>query len=326
MKRSRVSIILATVLTGVVAVGLATPASADPKPQARDIVGVGSDTSENAMNFLADGAVSGGTFRNGINGAANARLVSFDATGSSTVVLKTGTAAVNRPNGSGPGKATLFGAGNNANVNYARSSSSLSAAEVSAGLWQVPFALDGLKPAVATTSNAPASLTAAQVLGIYNGTYTNWSQVGGTAGVIQPKIPFAGSGTRSFFVAQLTAINGGATVTLGSNVVEVQEHDPAPLVGNPNAVAPFSTGRAAGETGIKLAGGWSAQRALYNVVRTADLTAPWFAATFGADGFICSGGAKRLVEASGFQQLAVPLDGGACGEPVQAAVTNFTLS
>ncbi|NHA00348.1 hypothetical protein G5V59_10145 [Nocardioides sp. W3-2-3] len=51
-------------------------------------------------------------------------------------------------------------------------------------------------------SNAPATLTPAQIVGIYKGEITNWSQVGGTAGVIAPKIPQGGSGTRSFFVAQ----------------------------------------------------------------------------------------------------------------------------
>ena len=68
-------------------------------------------------------------------------------------------------------------------------------------------------------------------------------QLGGAAGVIAPKIPQAGSGTRSFFTAQLKAANGGTAVTLAPSVVEVQEHDASPIQNDPNAVAPFSVGR-----------------------------------------------------------------------------------
>ncbi len=326
MKRSRVTAAAAVALTGALALGLATSATAEPTPQQRDVVGVGSDTTEVVMNYLADGRTVGGTFRTGFNAVSNARLVSFDATGSATVVLKTGTAAVPRPNGSGAGKNLLYGAGNNSNVNYARSSSALSAAEASAGLYAVPFALDGLRLAVASSSNAPASLTPAQMVSIYKGEVTNWSQVGGRSGAIVPMIPQTGSGTRSFFLDQLRIANGGVAPTLGGNVVEVQEHDAAPVAGNANAVAPFSTGRFASVTGIRLTDGFSAQRALYNVVRSADLTKPWFGAIFGRGGFLCSGSAQGLVEAAGFQQLAQPLDGGVCGVPTQAATTNFTIN
>jgi len=137
MKRSKTSVLLTLALAGALAGALATPASADPTPQPKDIVGVGSDTSQFALNYLADGVVSG-SFRNGFNtGAAGARLVSFDALvdgNANPIVLKAGTAAIARPNGSGGGKALLYGAANNANVNFARSSSGPTAAENTAGL------------------------------------------------------------------------------------------------------------------------------------------------------------------------------------------------
>ncbi|MGN8247141.1 substrate-binding domain-containing protein [Cellulomonas soli] len=326
MKRTKVSLLLTVALAGVLAATVAGPASADPTPQPKDVVGVGSDTTEYAVNFLADGVRVGSLYSPGYNASAGARLVSFNATGSTPVVLKSGTTAVTRPNGSGAGKATLFGAGANSNVNFARSSSSLSAAEVSAGLWQVPFALDGLKLATATTSNAPASITAAQLVGIYNGSISNWNQIGGASGAIVPMIPQTGSGTRTVFLAQLQAANGGVAVTLASTVVEVQEHDAAPIAANANAVAPFSTGRAKTATGIKLEGGWSYTRALYNVVRSADLSSVWFTQVFGADGFVCSGSGQALIEAAGFDQLSVPADGGVCGVPTQAATTNLTVN
>jgi ABC-type phosphate transport system substrate-binding protein len=330
MKRSKVSALLTTALIGALAVSLAGPAAADPTPQPKDIVGVGSDTSQFALNYLADGVTSG-TFLSGYNAlAAGARLVSFDALkadGPATIVLKAGTAAITRPNGSGSGKALLYGATNNPNVNFARSSSGPAPAENSANLWHVPFAVDGLKLVTANTSNAPASITPAQMVDIYKGTVTNWNQIGGANGVIVPMIPQAGSGTRTFFEAQLKAANGNVTVALGASVVVTQEHDAAPVAADPNAVSPFSTGRFGTATGIKLvegAGSFSAQRALYNVVRAADLTKPWFSGIFGESGFLCSGGANALVAASGFAQLATGPDGGVCGVPTQAATTNFT--
>ena len=36
---------------------------------------------------------------------------------------------------------------------------------------------------------------------------------------------------------------GTGTLTLGGNVQSMQEHDPTPIKGNANAIAPFSTGR-----------------------------------------------------------------------------------
>lgn len=332
MKRSKSSLFVSLALAGVLAATMAAPASADPTPQPKDIVGVGSDTSQFALNYLADGVVTGGLFVAGYNAAASARLVSFDALkadGPATVVLKAGTAPIARPNGSTAGKNALYGAGNNVNVDYARSSSGPNSAQNAAGLWHVPFAVDGLKLAVATTTNAPAAITPAQLVGIYNGTYTNWNQIGGANGVIVPMIPQAGSGTRSFFTDQLKAANGGVDVVLAASVVEVQEHDATPVAGNANAVAPFSTGRFATATGIKLvegAGSFAANRALYNVVRAADLTKPWFTGIFGATGFLCSGGASDLISASGFQQLAGSRRGGVCGVPTQSATTNFATA
>ncbi|WP_448631233.1 substrate-binding domain-containing protein [Cellulomonas soli] len=328
MKRSKVSLVLTAVVAGVIAASVASPAAADPTPQPRDIVGVGSDTSEFVMNYIADGAVVSGSLAAGYNSAAGSRLVSFDATGSATITPRAGSAAITRPNGSGAGKALLYGAGNNTAVTFARSSSGPSAAEASAGLYHVPFALDTVKAATASTSHAPASLTVAQLVGIYNGTYTNWSQVGGSAGTIVPMLPQTGSGTRSFFLAQLKAANGNVDVVLAGSVQTVQEHDAAPIAANADAVAPFSVARYNTKpgAGIKLEGGFLADRAIYNVVRSADLTKPYFTALFGSDGFICSGAGLPLIEAAGFKQLAHPLDGGECGVPSTSATTNLAVN
>lgn len=324
--------------TSLIAVPLAfaAPAQADPAfaPDADDIVGGGSDTSMYALSYLADG-------HNGVPGynAANPtqRLVSWDAniynstgtqTNSAQVTLRAGSAPITRPNGSGGGLGLLFGAGNNPDLNFARSSSALNATQAAAGLQAFPFARDDLGLATAKTTNAPATITPAQMVAIYKGEITNWNQIaGGSNGTIVPMIPQSGSGTRSFFEGQLKAANGGTAVTLAGHVQVVQEHDAAPVVANANAVAPFSVGRNAvsGDT-LKIAGGFTAARALYNVVRQADVNAAWAEGIFGRNGFVCKPEAKPLIEAAGFSQLATVANGGACGVATQAAESNLLTS
>lgn len=317
---------VAAVLAGSAIALSAGPASAavDPDdttftPTTADLIGVGSDTSQHAIKLFAD------AWNN--SGQAPVKFATYAATGGGTIPLP--TAAINRPNGSGAGKALLFGAGNNPDVDFARSSSANSTAETQAGLQMFPFALDTLVMAVSGTvaSHAPTTITEAQIVGIYKGDIKNWTEVGGTAGVIKPMIPQAGSGTRSFFTSQLTRMNGGVAVTLGSNVTEVQEHEDDPIKADPDAIAPFSEGRAGLTPGtLRLEQGFRADRALYNVVRGADLANPLIQGAFGEDGALCSTEVRPLIEAAGFKQLANSANGGVCGVATQAATTNFKLN
>ena len=336
-QRASLAAVGAIVATTALTAGLASPANAvdtlfDPTfvPTATDLVGVGSDTSEIAMDYLSKG-------HNGVDGfnAANptTRIASWAAAGTPTSIsLREGHANIARStiNGSGNGKKALFGTTNIADVNFARSSSSLNPAETTADLRQAPFAVDGLKLAVSSAAtNAPAAITPTQMVAIYKGEITNWSEVGGSAGVIKPLTPQPGSGTRSFWDAQLRAANLGVSVVYGSAVGETQEHSVTDIEGNPNAIAPFSTGRAKSATTIKTldgAGSFSAQRALYNVFRLADLSGPnatLIDNAFGEGGFICSSAAKPLIEAAGFDQLATTSRGGVCGDLTQSATSNF---
>lgn len=320
-----------TSLTGVVTASLAASAlvlsagtahaavTVDPDDSpftsATDVIGAGSDTSQNALFRLA--------------GAYNAttpakRLATYAATGGGDIVLPSAT--ISRPNGSGAGKALLYGAGNNPDVDFARSSSALNAAEVSAGLQAFPFALDTLQMAVSgnVASHAPTALTPTQIVSIYDGSVTNWNQLGGTSGVIKPLIPQSGSGTRSFFISQLTAANSGSPVTLAASVAEVQEHDPAPIQNDADVVAPFSAGRAGlAGTALRLETGFSADRALYNVVRSAALADADIQAIFGETGFVCSDDARDEILAAGFRQLDRPENDGVCGVATQVATSNF---
>lgn len=319
---------VAATLAGSAVALSATPASAavDPDdttftPTTADIVGVGSDTSQHAMKLFADAVNASGQLPGGV------RMASYAATGGGTIPLP--TAAVNRPNGSGAGKSALYGSGNNTDVDYARSSSSQSTAETQAGLQSFPFALDTLVMAVSgsVASHAPTALTEAQIVGIYKGEIKNWSEVGGTAGVIKPKIPQSGSGTRSFFTSQLQRMNNGVAVTLAASVQEVQEHDDTAIKNDPDAIAPFSQGRAGllGST-LRLETGFKADRALYNVVRGTDLGNPVIQGLFGEDGALCSTEARPLIEAAGFKQLATPENDGVCGQATQGATSDFTLN
>ena len=128
---------------------------------------------------------------------------------------------------------------------------------------------------------APASLTGQQILKIYNGTYTNWNQVGGKNARIHPYMPKAGSGTLNVWLSLLAALDnvneapgsdndpashsaasqiwqgqaGAPTITDGNwntgsptavppTAANVEEHDPSAVNTDPKAIEPFSYGRA----------------------------------------------------------------------------------
>lgn len=361
--------------TAVVVSGLASaamaPANADPAatPGLTDYVGVGSDTTQFVVTDLINGATVNGTAVPGYNsttGATDPKMASFDActvpagklypctastsTTPQMITLRTGSTPIVRPNGSGAGKALIYGATDNPDVTFARSSSGLNATEVGAGLKAYPFAVDTLVTVTAPVTNAPATLTPQQILGIYNGSITNWSDVGGKSGAINVLQPQSSSGTLSFFKTQLTNINGGTAptdiakdheladtttgapcATASTTCVDtlVQEHDPTLLTNDPNAIAPFSLGRAnlAGPSAVTVVKGFSARRALYNVLRSQSASGTtdnpaWFGGTpamnaiFGTTGFICSAAARPLIEAEGFKQLVSSADGGSCGSTI----------
>ena len=303
------------------ALAVAAPAQADPSflPDADDIVGVGSDTSMFALTYLAEG--NAGVVGYNASGPAR-RLVSFDAntvdannaqTNSILVVLREGTAPITRPNGSGGGKRLLYAPNSNVNVNFARSSSPLNTAEQTAELQAFPFAKDTLAMATAQASNAPASLTEVQILDIYEGRTTNWSQIGGPNAPILPLIPQDNSGTRTFFEGELTRIKGSAVTVDFTKVQKVQEHSDSSIKDNPNAVAPFSVGRAGLLGTLRIEQGFTAARALYNVVRKADVGSEWAQGLFGTGGFACSPAAASLILDAGFEQLLSQSQGGQCG-------------
>lgn len=333
---------LATAAVAVSGIALtAAPASADytkhaldPNftPVTGDLIGGGSDTTMGSMHYAAEAF-------NAANPSAGFKVASYAAqpqpappAPANTITLPGGE-VINRPNGSSGGKGRLWGGNNKAEIDFARSSGNLSVEETSAGLQMFPFALDTLQMSVSgKASNAPATLSPTQIVGIYKGEIKNWSEVGGKPGEIAPKIPQPNSGTRDFFVGRLTAMNAGTPVTLGNSVAEVQEHDDTKIKDDPNAVAPFSVGRAEllqGSLRLTSAAagtGWKADRAVYNVVRQSSVADPKIQAVFGEDGFLCSTAARPFIEQGGLKQLASTDKDGVCGELTQAPTSNFALN
>jgi ABC-type phosphate transport system substrate-binding protein len=93
----KVGLAIAGTLVGVMGLAI-QPAFADYAPTARDVVGVGADTLQYAIDFGADGDQLGDP---GYNTAGNKyKLVNFDATGDANARLEYG------PNGSGTGQCT----------------------------------------------------------------------------------------------------------------------------------------------------------------------------------------------------------------------------
>jgi ABC-type phosphate transport system substrate-binding protein len=179
-------------------------------------------------------------------------------------VLRAGKSPVVRPNGSGAGINFLNNNDKTAphQANFVRSSALPTPAQQQAavdngwgGIHCYQFATDGLQLAVsnATPTNAGTSGLSIQTLvQLYSatGTVRNWGDVPGYNGPaagtpIDAVLPQQGSGTFNFFNAQLTAANGGTPISFrnDSHLIVAEEHDPALIQNNPNAVGPFSTAR-----------------------------------------------------------------------------------
>ena len=116
MRRMRLSaaMVAAAVVSGTLA--LASPASADPTPAGtfRQLVGVGSDTTQDVTNALAGDTVNGTSYSaTGVKSANGAGIASYDAIEPGTgalgtkITTRSGGTTFLRPNGSGGGRTAL---------------------------------------------------------------------------------------------------------------------------------------------------------------------------------------------------------------------------
>ncbi|MEV6417256.1 substrate-binding domain-containing protein [Kribbella sp. NPDC051718] len=310
----------------------ALSASADPSfaPDADDVVQVGSDTSEFVLNDLS-------ALYNSKTPTPARRMASFNATGTANITIRPGV-TIPRPNGSGAGITALCGS---TNIDVARSSRPKGASDCADSRF-LKFATDQLRWAANTSTSSVTSLTDAQLTGIYNCTITDWNTINPAIPVgttIKPLIPQINSGTRNFWATQV----GISATTLPSCVKDVyagapiQEHDPAPLTGTANSIAPFSVGRYGLLTPAQKTGNYlgaipapdsaAYDRTLYQVVKAVGGVIPsYLSALFGNGSgttstggvpFICTRSdtnpatttAGDIIKANGFLELAL----GQCG-------------
>jgi ABC-type phosphate transport system substrate-binding protein len=250
----------------------ASQAFGDYAPQSGDIVGVGGDTPQYALDFLINGDTTGDLGFDASTGVN--RVVPFDATADAngrqayapgstesspiqlnpTDVLRAGDNPVQRVQSSGNAVAALVADNHSPEtINYVASASlptPTQQSSVTGGLDVVQFGTDSIKIAVDQAStNAPAALTAAQLLGIYQGTITKWNQIAGDSSTdtIIPEIPPSGSSIYSKFISALTTANGGTAPAIDTSVVKtVEQNDPTAITGASSpadAIAPFSSAR-----------------------------------------------------------------------------------
>jgi ABC-type phosphate transport system substrate-binding protein len=232
------------------------PALADPinnagnpvVPKDTDVVGVGSDTLQSVMDQLS--------FDYNKSHATGPRLFSWDALNPKTgqahdmIKLKAHCTAIQRPNGSTEGINALKLNQKTADkkhfcIDYARSSRGRQTGDPpkgKAGILFVALAKDAVTWAANGTTNAPANLTTAQLHDIYSCVITNWSQVGGKAGTIDPQLPQDGSGTRAFFLKAIGLDVPGPGGCVGSTAEE-NEGVNSVLFKKPNVIFPYSIGK-----------------------------------------------------------------------------------
>ncbi|MBC7372407.1 MAG: hypothetical protein H7323_00255 [Frankiales bacterium] len=229
-------------LAGVGALALSAAAigtaSAEPSgtPQFRALSGVGSDTTQDALNGLSEVVVD----------ATGTKLVgSYNATGGGNVKTKAAGCDFARPNGSGAGRNALLaslapGSATAGCLDFSRSSSlNLAPTPAGQGLTYIPFGIDALTFAITSGSSIPRDLTTAELTAIYR------CEVPG----VNPLLPQSGSGSRQSWLQQLglTETTKGACVRDVNNGTPVQEHDGRALTGTTDIV-PFSVSQFLAQT------------------------------------------------------------------------------
>lgn len=233
MRNRRISVVATAVVIATLATPLAltsTAAYADPGSgiTAHQLVGVGSDVTQDVLDALAGESVNGTSYAATAVTADGYTLASYDATepgtGSTTSQIKTRTSGPKflRPNGANAGRLALSDsvAGGNYAVSASQSDGTVgiqdqidfarntSAPAVSGtALTAIPFARDAVD--YAAKGSALAQLTKQQLHDIYTGALTEINGV-----KIHPFIPNSGAGTRTFFQKAI----GVTDAQLGSNV------------------------------------------------------------------------------------------------------------
>ena len=225
------------------------PRGVSPRPG--DVVGVSSDT----IGYLLD------QFSHDYNKThpkASSLLYSWDATNPVTgrsggnIMTKASCGTIVRPDGSPAGIAAL-----EANVrtssdhrdyclDFAGSSAGPSSADppcASGGICFIPLAGDAVtwasRDAASGGTDAPASLTIAELSGIYECKITNWRKVGGRNARIRAFLPQTSSGTRASWLTALGITTPGTCVSDGGNAL-AENQGISPALDSPEVIVPYS--------------------------------------------------------------------------------------
>lgn len=182
-----------------------------------------------------------------------------------TISLRAGQDLVVRPTGGGGGGRDAIINDDQGWIDVGRSPDALNdthqnliQSKQNTKLYRVQIATDRQLIATATTTNAPATLSADTILKIYKGDITTWGQVPGYAGsapseTIIPLILPTDAGMWNTFVKNVGQQNPGVSVTSdvlrsNPNKIQVQQNDPTAITSLPeaqrkNAIVPFPRGR-----------------------------------------------------------------------------------
>ncbi len=238
---------------------------------------MGGDTPQYDLAFGSDGDTAGDP---GYNSAGNPfKLITFNATAdgnaraayangstlttpiplNATDVLRAGTSPVQRVQSSGAAiTALLADTGHPETINFVASASEPTAAQQTAAanagwgyLHVVQLGTDAVQIAAANTTDAPAGLSVAELLGIYKGTYLTWNQLPGNSSgstkTIIPLLPPSSSSITKTLLADFKTANGGTAPTLANpNIKTVEQNDPTAVTGASapaDAIVPFSSAR-----------------------------------------------------------------------------------
>jgi hypothetical protein len=225
--RHLTALIAAIAAVAATAALAAAPALADPVgnngqpivPRPCDVVGVGAAATE----FLFDQFSRDYNLQKGGNQSAScaanptAYLYSWDAgptPGPIPIVTKKGCPPIPRPGDTAQGLAALPPAmtGGHPCIDFVRADRARLPTDPPT-ISFVSLADEAVTYATEPGSNAPGTLTTAQLAAIYTCRVTNWSQVGGKNAPVKAYIPMTSSVTRAFFLSSIGVAAPGACVS-----------------------------------------------------------------------------------------------------------------
>ncbi|MGO8961515.1 MAG: hypothetical protein ACLQFR_29710 [Streptosporangiaceae bacterium] len=219
---------------------------------------VGSDTDDSLFDQLTydyDAAHK-------VHNKTHPYIYSWDATPpnnplnlTSKIVPKSGCAKIARPDGSGAGisqfQAPGYTTAGHLCIDFARSASYRPSSDhdnYGQDLY-VAIAEDAETSTVTAGGSAPTNLTLADLVGIYNCTYTNWDQISGKNALIEALLPPSSAGVTKFWLAALGLQTAAACINKNNTlVVQQNEGIDTSIFGtksapNPNVIVPYSVGK-----------------------------------------------------------------------------------